>query len=373
MSGRLASSGYLTTAFSPIGDQWKKMKRIIVSEVLSPIVHQRLYKKRCEEADHLMKYVYKQSQSPVTNGLVNVRDVAQHYCGNMIRNLIFSKRFFGRGMEDGGPGIEEKEHLHGIFTILKYVYGLGIADYVPWLEVFDLDGHKGFLKDGIKRMQKYQDPEINNRVEMWKQGIKKTEEDILDVMINLKDSENNPLLSIEEIKAQIIEIMLAAVDNPSNAVEWALAEMIYQPDILYQACKELDEISLWVAIFIPKGSQVLLSRLGLGRNHRVWEDPLTYKPERHINVNEDSEVKLVDHVLRMMSFSAGRRVCPGVVLGSTMTTILLARLIQGFKWIIAPNGPGKVNLAESEDLLMAKPLIAQAVPRLEPHVYLKLM
>ncbi|KAL0299934.1 UNVERIFIED_CONTAM: Tryptophan N-monooxygenase [Sesamum angustifolium] len=154
MSGRLASSGYLTTAFSPIGDQWKKMKRIIVSEVLSPIVHQRLYKKRCEEADHLMKYVYNQSQSPLTNGLVNVRVVAQHYCGNMIRNLIFSKRFFGRGMEDGGPGIEEKEHLHGIFTILKYVYGLGIADYLPWLEVFDLDGHKGFLKDGIKENAK---------------------------------------------------------------------------------------------------------------------------------------------------------------------------------------------------------------------------
>ncbi|KAL0299935.1 UNVERIFIED_CONTAM: Phenylalanine N-monooxygenase [Sesamum angustifolium] len=201
-------------------------------------------------------------------------------------------------------------------------------------------------------------------------------------MINLKDSENNPLLSIEEIKAQIIEIMLAAVDNPSNAVEWALAEMIYQPDILYQACKELDEVV---------GKDRLVDESDLSKLNYVKacvKEAIRLYPTRPLNlphmstkdiivggyfIPKDSEVKLVDHELCMMSFSAGRRVCPGVVLGSTMTTILLARLIQGFRWIIAPNGLHKVNLAESEDLLMAKPLIAQAVPRLEPRVYHKLM
>ncbi|KAK4434009.1 Isoleucine N-monooxygenase 1 [Sesamum alatum] len=416
LSAKLTSNGYLTAIFSPNGDQWKKMRRVIASEVLSPATHRWLYGKRCEETDHLVRYVYKQCQSPITDGLVNVRVAAQHYCGNLTRKLIFSKRFFGLGMEDGGPGEEEKEHLHGIFTILKYVYGLGIADYLPWLEVFDLDGHKRMLKDAIKSVRKYQDPEINKRVDMWQQGIRKTEEDILDVLINLKDSNNNPLLSIEEIKAEIIEIMLAAVDNPSNAVEWALAEMINQPDILGRACQELDQVvgrdrlvdesdlpklnyvkacakeafrlhpmvpfnvphvssknTIVGGYFIPKGSQVLLSRLGLGRNPRIWEDPLVYKPERHI-IDKDSEVVLVDHELRMLSFSTGRRGCPGIVLGSTMATILLARLVQGFSWTAPRNGPSNIDLAESDgDMVKAKPLIAHAVPRLEPHVYLNLM
>ncbi|KAK4404158.1 Phenylalanine N-monooxygenase CYP79D16 [Sesamum angolense] len=415
LSAKLSSNGYLTAIFSPNGDQWKKMKRVITSEVLSPAMHRWFYKKRCEEADHLVRYVYKQCQSPITNGLVNVRVVAQHYCGNLTRNLIFNKRFFGTGMEDGGPGVEEKEHLHGLFTILKYLYGFGIADYLPWLEVFDLDGHKSHLKTALKSMSKYHDLEINKRVEMWRQGMKKAEEDILDVFINLKDSHKNPLLSTQEIKAELIEIMLAAVDNPSNAVEWALAEMINHPDILDRARKELDQVvgrdrlvdesdlsklnyvkacakeafrlhpvvpfnvphvsiedTVVGGYFIPKGSQVLLSRLGLGRNPRVWEDPLVYKPERHI-ANKDSEVVLVDHELRMISFSTGRRGCPGIVLGSTMTTILLARLIQGFNWTAPPTGPININFAEAEgDLLMAKPLIARAVPRLEPHVYQKL-
>ncbi|KAK4434007.1 Phenylalanine N-monooxygenase CYP79D16 [Sesamum alatum] len=210
--------------------------------------------------------------------------------------------------------------------------------------------------------------------------------------------------------------MLATIDNPSNAVEWAIAEMINQPDILNRACEELDQIvgkdrlvdesdlpmlnyikacakeayrlhpiapfnvphvsikdTTVGGYFIPKGSHVLLSRPGLGRNPRVWEDPLIYKPERHI-VNKDSKVVLVDHELCMLSFSTGRRGCPGIVLGSTMTTILLARLIQGFSWTAPSNGPNSIDLVESEgDLLMAKPLIAQAVLRLEPHVYLELM
>ncbi|KAL0368042.1 UNVERIFIED_CONTAM: Phenylalanine N-monooxygenase CYP79D16 [Sesamum calycinum] len=363
MSGKVTSIGYLTAVLSPIGDQWKKMRRVVASEVLSPAMHRWLYEKRCEEADHLVRYVYKQSQNSVTNGLVNVRIAALHYCSNVMRKLMFSKRFFGTGMEDGGPGLEEEEHVDGLFTILRYLYGFAIADYLPWLEGFDLDG--------------------------------KTEEDLLDVLINLKDSKNNLLLSIEEIKAQITEIMLAAIDNPSNAVEWALAEMINQPDILDKACEELDqavgrnrlhpvtpfnvphlsmEDTVVGGYFIPKGSHVLLSRPGLGQNPRVWKDPLVYKPERHI-ISKDSEVVLVDHELCMLSFSTGRRGCPAIVLGSTMTIILLARLIQGFSWSAPPNGSNNtVDLTESKgDLSMAKPLLARAIPRLEPHVYLKLM
>ncbi|KAL0434347.1 UNVERIFIED_CONTAM: Phenylalanine N-monooxygenase CYP79D16 [Sesamum latifolium] len=319
-------------------------------------MHRWLYGKRCEEADHMMRYVYNQCQSPIIDGLVNEWRME-------------------------APDWKRNEQIHGIFTILKYVYGLGIADYLPWLEVFDLDGHKTILKYAIK-----------------------------------SDSNKNPLLSIEEIKAEIIEIMLAAVDNPSNAVEWILAEMINQPNILHRTCQELDQVvgrdrlvdesdlsklnyvkacvkeafrlhpivpfnvphvsskdTIVGGYFIPKGSQVLLSRLGLGRNPRIWEDPLVYKPERHI-VNKESEVVLVDHELRMLSFSTGRRGCPGIVLGSTMTTILLARLIQGFSWTAPPNGPSNIDLVESEgDMVKAMPLIAHAVPRLEPHVYSKLV
>ena len=36
--------------------------------------------------------------------------------------------------------------------------------------------------------------------------------------------------------------MIATVDNPSNAVEWALAEMTNRTEILQLAKKELDQV-----------------------------------------------------------------------------------------------------------------------------------
>ncbi|EYU45627.1 hypothetical protein ABFS82_14G015300 [Erythranthe guttata] len=415
MSARLTSCNYLSTVIGPIGDQWKKMRRILSSHALSSAMHTKLHDKRDKEADHLVRYVYTQLLSPQNNnknGLVNLRVATQHYCGNVIRKMVFGKRFFGAGMEDGGPGLEEREHVDGLFTILTYLYGFAIADYVPCLEVFDFDGYRKILGDALDNVRKYQDREITNRVEMWRKGIKKTEDDILDVFINLKDSKHNPLLSVQEIRAQITEIMLAGVDNPSNAVEWAMAEMINQPHILNRACRELDSVvgrgkmvqesdlpnlnyvracvkesfrlhpvapfnvphvstedAVVGGYFIPRGSHVLLSRPGLGRNPRVWENPLEYKPERHM-VFESAQVELVDHDLRMLSFSTGRRGCPGVTLGSTMAVMLLARLLHGFDWM-APPGV-RIDLVESEGvLLLAKPLVLHATPRLEPSVLLK--
>lgn len=208
------------------------------------------------------------------------------------------------------------------------------------------------------------------------------------------------------------EIMIATVDNPSNAVEWAMAEMINQPEILAKAYEELDRVvgkekpvqesdlprlnyikacvkesfrlhpvapfnvphvsckdTIVGGYLIPKGSHVVLSRPGLGRNARVWENALTFKPERHFS-GDETEIRLVDPELTMLSFSTGRRGCPGIVLGSTITTILLARLVQGFEWG-PPLGTDSVDLSEStRDLALSKPLIAHAMPRLDSQIYL---
>jgi len=206
--------------------------------------------------------------------------------------------------------------------------------------------------------------------------------------------------------------MIATVDNPSNAFEWALAEMINEPKMLERAIEELDSVvgkerlvqesdipklnyvkacareafrlhpiapfnpphvsmsdTTVGNYFIPKGSHVILSRKELGRNPKVWNEPLKFKPERHLKIDNGSTVVLTEPNLRFISFSTGRRSCPGVMLGSTMTVMLFARLLHGFTWT-APSNVSKVNLAESNDhMFLADPLVAVAKPRLAPHLY----
>ncbi|PIA24882.1 hypothetical protein AQUCO_16000001v1 [Aquilegia coerulea] len=259
-------------------------------------------------------------------------------------------------MVDGGPGPEEIEHVDSLFKILGYINAFSVSDYLPWLRRFDLDGHEKILRNALENIKKYNDPVIDERIHMWRVKKEKKEvQDILDVLILLTDdSIGSPLLTSSEIKAQILELMLAAVDNPSHATEWALAEMINEPKLLQRAVEELDEVvgkdrlvqesdlpnlnfikacakeafrlhPVWefnvphvstadtniAGYFIPKGSHVIISRTGLGRNPKIWEEPLKFKPERHLNP-DDSQVVLSDPKLGLLSFSTGRRGCPGV-------------------------------------------------------------
>ncbi|KAJ4762345.1 Cytochrome P450 [Rhynchospora pubera] len=408
------SRGYKTAVISPFGDQWKKMRRILLNEILCPERHRFFHDKRTKEADHLLQYVYNKTKR---HEYVDIRVAVRHYCGNVIRSLIFNKRHFGKPMHDGGPGANEIEHVNALFSSLEYLYAFSISDYFPQLIGLNLDGHETFIKAACETFKKFHDPIIDERVNQLRRenkevGVHPEPQDYLDILIMLRDQKGRPLLTPDEIKAQLTEIMMAAVDNPSNAVEWILAEMMKNPEILQKAVDEIDYIvgkdprlvqeadiprlnylkacireafrlhpiapfsvphvamedANVAGYLIPKGSHVLLSRVGLGRNPDIWHKPLEFKPERHLD-GGSSELALAEPDMRFISFSAGRRGCIAQNLGTVMTVMLLARLLQGFSWSM-PRGLSAIDLVESDkNLHLTKPLVLQAKPRLPLSMY----
>ncbi|KAM0006224.1 putative valine N-monooxygenase [Helianthus debilis subsp. tardiflorus] len=294
--------------------------------------------------------------------------------------MIFGTRLFG----EGNLGDEEIDHVSALFIILKYFSAFCISDYFPWLRgKTDFDGHEKIIRTAIEIVRKYHDPLIDERIQMWKNGDRKQEMDILDILIK----HDQPKLTPQDIQAQILELMIATIDNPSNAVEWVMGEMMSKPSILKRAVEELDKVvgcnrlaapfnaphysvkdTVVAGYFIPKGSHVLLSRLGLGRNPNVWKDPMRFDPDRHLGEN-GKHVVLTDNELRMLSFSTGKRGCPGVILGSTITTMLLARMIHGFSWEMPCDEMGIKLVENYDDLHLAKPLVVIAKPRLPRYLY----
>lgn len=206
------------------------------------------------------------------------------------------------------------------------------------------------------------------------------------------------------------DMTLAAIDNPSNAMEWALGEMVNNPDLLAKAVEEIDRVvgqerlvqesdfphlnyvkacireafrlhpiaafnvphvtmadAIVSGYRVPKGSHILLSRLGLGQNPSVWDEPLQFKPERHMKDNMN--VTLIESELRFISFSTGRRGCIAASLGTAMSVMLFGRLLQGFTWT-KPAEVAALHLRESKhNLFMAKPLVLHAEPRLPLYLY----
>ncbi|KAJ4720229.1 Cytochrome P450 [Melia azedarach] len=412
MATEYSSCGFLTIAVVPRGEQWKKMRKVVTSDIMNSVRLQSLLAKRREEADNVVRFIYNQCKSSSIGSVVDVRLAARQYCGNIIRKMMFNRRYFGDGKEDGGPGYEEKAHVESLFTVLNHLYSFTLSDYIPWLRVFDAEGHEKVVSEAMRIISKYHDSVIDERVKQWRDGKKKEVEDLLDAFISSRNENGKPSLTVEEIKAQCTELMLATVDNPSNAVEWAIAEMLNRPELFKRATEEIDSVvgkdrlvqesdipklnfvkaclreafrlhpiapfnlphlstqdATIAGYFIPKGSHVLLSRLGLGRNPEVWEDPLKFKPERHMK-NTAGPIELTEPALRLISFSRGRRGCMGVALGSEMATMLLARLLQGFDWGVPLNHGERIDLTESKyDLFLAKPLHAWAKPRLPAEIY----
>ncbi|KAH9650319.1 Phenylalanine N-monooxygenase [Citrus sinensis] len=421
MGTEYSSRGFLSIAVVPWGEQWKKMKKVVASHVLNSSRLRSLLVRRTEEADNLVRFIYNQCKDSPIGLDVDVRLATRQYCGNVMRKMMFNRRYFGEGRENGGPGFEEEEHVESLFVVLQRLYSFALSDYVPWMRVFDLEGHEKIISDAMRTASKYHDAIIDERVQQRRQGKNKDDAhdhdvDLLDVLISAKDENGRPSLSVDEIKSQCMDLMLATVDNPSNVVEWAIAEMINQPEILKKATEEIDRVvgkerlvqesdipqlnyikaclremfrlhpvapfnlphvsnrdTTIAGYFIPKGSHVLISRVGLGQNPNVWKDPLKFIPERHISAADPHhQVEITEPELRFLTFSRGRRSCMGMALGSEMSVMLLARLLQGFDWSV-PSHEEKIDLAESKyDLLMAKPLYAHAKPRLPDEIYTRL-
>ncbi|GAY65517.1 hypothetical protein CUMW_241740 [Citrus unshiu] len=371
MGTEYSSRGFLSIAVVPLGQQWKKMRKVVASHVLcSARLHSLLFKRR-EEADNLVRFVYNQCCKSGSGSVVNVRHAARQYCGNVMRNMMFNRRYFGEGIEDGGPGFEEEEHVESLFIVLQHLYSFTLSDYLPWMRVFDLEGHEKLISDAIRTVSKYHDPIIEERIQQrshhhgnYKKGSD-DHQDLLDALISAKDETGRPSLSVDEIQAQCM----------LNYVKACLREALRLHPVAPFNLPHVSTRDATIAgYFIPKGSHVLLSRLGLGRNPNVWKDPLKFMPERHIgSTDHDLQVELTEPKLRFVSFGRGRRGCMGVALGSEMSVILLARLLQGFDWSL-PSHEEKIDLAESKyDLLMAEPMHARAKPRLAAELYTQLI
>ncbi|CAH2037365.1 unnamed protein product, partial [Thlaspi arvense] len=413
---RTIGDNHKSMGISPYGEQFMKMKRVITTEIMSVKTLNMLMAARTIEADNLIAYLLSMYQRGET---CDVREFSRVYGYTVTMRMLFGRRHVTREnifSDEGRLGKAEKHHLEAIFETLNCLPSFSPADYVEkWLQGWNVDGQEERVIVNSNIVRSYNNPIIDERVALWREkGGKAAVEDWIDTFITLKDENGKYLVTPDEIKAQCVEFCIAAIDNPANNMEWTLAEMLKNPEILRKAVKELDEVvgkerlvqesdipnlnylkaccretfrihpsahyvpshaarqdTTLGGYFIPKGSHIHVSRPGLGRNPKIWKDPLVFKPERHLEGDGiTKEVSLVETELRFISFGTGRRGCIGVKVGTIMMVIMLARFLQGFNWKLHP-AYGPLSLEEDDALLMAKPLLLSIEPRLAPNLYPK--
>ncbi|XP_074297365.1 5-OH-xanthotoxin synthase-like [Silene latifolia] len=357
---RLSYNG-LDIAFAPYSDYFREVKKISVVHLLSS--------KRVESfapirRDEVSRLIHKVSLLSSTSQVVNLGELLMSYGSSNISRIAFGKRY----EEDEGP----RSKFHGLLNEMQALFvGFFYADYFPYLAWLDkLTGQFSKLEKVFKNMDKFYDELISDHLDPNRP--KTGHEDIIDVLLQLKKQRSFAFeLTFDHIKAILMNIFVAGTDTSTAMVEWAMTELVKNPESLKRVQEEirnvaqnkgcvcdedLQKLEYFKAVIketfrlhpaapllviretirkatlngydIKPKTLVHVNVWAIGRDPELWEDPEEFKPERFMG----SSVDFRGQDFELASFGAGRRICPGLALGVANLELALANLLYSFSW-----------------------------------------
>ena len=70
----------------------------------------------------------------------------------------------------------------------------------------------------------------------------KSDRDMLDVLVTIKDEDGNPRFSADEVTGMFISLMFAGHHTSSGTASWTLIELLRHPEVYADVINELEEL-----------------------------------------------------------------------------------------------------------------------------------
>ncbi|KAF2298786.1 hypothetical protein GH714_027631 [Hevea brasiliensis] len=296
------SYGNKGVVFSEYGPYWRSVRKLCTLQLLSASKIEYFAPMRREEVGLLVDSLKKAAAArEVVDISLAVGDLIQNMTCRMVFGEAKNSEF------DLKPLAKEALNLAGAFNI---------ADCVPFLGAFDLQGLTKRMKSFSKAMDTILEKIIceHEREARWKK--KQQMKDFVDVLLSLM---NQPMTSNEE------------------------------------------EETIIDGYHIPKNARIIVNAWAIGRDPNAWSDNAEeFLPERFA----DTSIDLRGHDFQLLPFGSGRRGCPGMQLGLTITRFVLAQLVHCFNWEL-PDGvlPNELDMSEIFGLSMPRANHLVAVPK----------
>lgn len=367
-SARTFDHNEASIAWLPAADQrWKSLRRVCATHLFSPQRVDASRDVRREKIDQLKAYLMHRSsdRQPVDIGRAAFATVF-----NLMSRLVFSVDLVDIS---SAPSQEFFKDLVGEVTNL--LGSPNVLDFLPWLAFLDPQGTRSRSEAVVKRFYRVIDEQIDRRLQETTTGMTPPRKsDFLQALLQEKNDRH-------AIRSLLIDLFVAATDTTSSTIEWAMAKLLCNPEVMANVRRELDEkiepperdveesdiaqLRYLQAVIketlrmhtpapfllphraekgvelcgyaIPKGACVLMNMWAIGRDEGIWADPDCFRPERFL----ESKVDFQGGGFELIVFGAGRRICPGMLLAHRMLHLTVATFVRNFDWKAVESMEGK--------------------------------
>ncbi|TYI42531.1 hypothetical protein ES332_A01G105300v1 [Gossypium tomentosum] len=346
LGAEIIAYNFSDIGFAPYGDYWRQLRKVCTLELLS-----------MKRVSCLIRSIYSNT------GLeINLGEMLCNSSYNITLRTAFAARC--------------KQHAAFISIVRKLVEaasGFSTTDLFPSVKLLPMISG---MRAKLERWHHDLDAMLETIIEEHRAGnanLKDSDDvtdDLVDVLLNLQDHGGLEFpLRTDNIKAVILDMLIARTETSSTAVEWAMSELIKNPRILEKAQAEvrqvydrtgdvnesdLHELKYLKLVMketlrlhpplpfllpresrkrceinryeIPAKTKVIVNAWAIGRDSNYWNEAERFYPERFIDSSED------------MSWHIN---------GMAVVELSLAQLLYHFDWKL-PNG------LKNEDLDMTE-------------------
>ncbi|CAM6129303.1 unnamed protein product [Calypogeia fissa] len=399
----------LDVAFGPYGQQWRYSRRVCTTGLLTATRINQFREIREREVMGALHFILEESQR---GNAVDMAECLSTMVMNNITQMMMNRSYNVHGSGSKSSGLPPNPLVEAVQEMTEIVGRFNIADYIPLLRPFDLQRLHKRSKAVHLRLDKFIDEVIEEHRQ--RRSIDMAEnykDDFVDALLGIgRTKEFAERLSMDAVKGIMVDMIVGGGDSSFVTAQWALVELLRHPRALRKVQEELDSVVgphrlvqeedfpklVYVSavlketlrlhppaplmvphlsmedceiegFHIPAGTQVIVSPWCIHRDPAVWERPLEFDPERFLN----STIDFKGQDFGLLPFGSGRRMCPGMSLGSLMVMYPLSVLMHALDWALPDGQKGEeLDMSETIGLVVHKrvPLTVFGTARLPHHV-----
>ncbi|XP_065857413.1 cytochrome P450 76A2-like [Euphorbia lathyris] len=389
----------------PHGSHWRVLRKLVMVDMLSnkELNETSFIRRKC--MDDMLRWIEKEtlSEEKAESG-INISHFVFLMTFNLMGNLVFSRNVMDSESK------ECSEFMKAVVELMDISVKVDLVDFIPWLKwVMNIRGgeEKRKVERCVAEAMELSLMFVKERIEEKKKKkmVENRRKDFLDVLIefegNGKDEPDH--ISEHNMKCFILEMYVAVTENFSSTIEWAMAELLRNPETMKKAKAELTSVigpkkkveendinnlpylqaiiketirlhtpaplllprktrqdTKFMGYDIPKNTQVFVNVWSIVRDPQHWDDPLCFKPERFMDSNIDFKGQHFEYI----PFGSGRRVCVGLALAHRVLNLILGSLIHEFDWKLGANiTPESMDMREMLGITMRKVEPLLVVPK----------